>query len=181
MPEELIDVCDPDGKRTGERKPKSAVHRDGDWHRAVHVWIVTPEGRVLLQKRASVKENYPGLWDVSFAGHLSAGEDAHEAAIREGAEEIGVDVAEDSFEYVTTTREAIVLNGGTYRDNEVHEIYVVRRPVDPANLSLQKEEVDAVQLVSLDELARLTISPDSGLVPHEAEYRALLQYLRTPP
>jgi isopentenyl-diphosphate delta-isomerase type 1 len=178
MPEELIDVCDGNGKRTGERKAKWAVHRDGDWHRAVHVWIVTPELRILLQKRASLKENYPGLWDVSFAGHLSAGEDARAAAIREGAEEIGVDVEEDSFEYVTTTREAVVLNGGKYRDNEVHEIYVVRRPVDPATLRLQKEEVDEVQLVSLDELAHLTSSPDSGLVPHEAEYRALLQHLR---
>jgi isopentenyl-diphosphate delta-isomerase len=73
---ERIDVLTPDGRPTGVTKGKSEVHRDGDWHRAAHVWIVTPSGRILLQRRSVRKENYPGFWDVSAAGHLSAGESA---------------------------------------------------------------------------------------------------------
>ena len=38
--EELVDVLTPAGDPTGMRKPKAAVHRDGDWHRAAHVWIL---------------------------------------------------------------------------------------------------------------------------------------------
>ena len=39
---ELIDVLTRAGELTGVRKPKPEIHRDGDWHRAAHVWIVTP-------------------------------------------------------------------------------------------------------------------------------------------
>ena len=61
---------------TGERKLKSEVHRDGDWHRSSHVWLLSPEGRLLLQRRSEAKVTWPGLWDVSAAGHISAGESA---------------------------------------------------------------------------------------------------------
>ncbi|HLJ74165.1 MAG TPA: NUDIX hydrolase, partial [Thermoanaerobaculia bacterium] len=67
---ELIDVLKPDGLPTGERKPKAEIHRDGDWHRAAHIWIVSRDGRFLIQRRSPRKENNPGLWDVSAAGHL---------------------------------------------------------------------------------------------------------------
>jgi hypothetical protein len=51
------------------------VHADGDYHRAVHVWIyVESTGELLLQKRADRKDSWPGLWDISSAGHISAGD-----------------------------------------------------------------------------------------------------------
>ena len=54
---------------------RSAVHRDGDYHRAVHVWIFAESTQqLLLQKRADCKDSWPGLWDISSAGHVSAGD-----------------------------------------------------------------------------------------------------------
>jgi hypothetical protein len=51
------------------------VHADGDYHAAVHVWIyVESTGELLLQKRADRKDSWPGLWDISSAGHISAGD-----------------------------------------------------------------------------------------------------------
>jgi isopentenyldiphosphate isomerase len=51
------------------------VHADGDYHGAVHVWIyVESTGELLLQKRADRKDSWPGLWDISSAGHISAGD-----------------------------------------------------------------------------------------------------------
>ena len=38
--EEQFDVMDASGGLTGLRKARRAVHADGDWHAAVHVWIV---------------------------------------------------------------------------------------------------------------------------------------------
>jgi len=80
---ELIDVLTAEGAPVGIAKTKAEVHRDGDWHRAAHVWIVASDGRLLLQRRSLRKENYPSLWDVSAAGHLSAGETSKECAVRE--------------------------------------------------------------------------------------------------
>jgi len=170
---ELIDVLTESGAPTGERKSKADVHRDGDWHCAAHLWIVGSDGRLVLQKRAMAKENWPGKWDVSVAGHVSAGERPEDAAVREAREELGLDVSRGGLLHLGTTRERCVLNGGTYLDNEVHEIYIIRLDVDPAALSLDPAEVEAVALAAPDELARF------DLVPHAEEYSLLRRHFET--
>lgn len=39
MSEELFDVLDEQGHKTGEVKARSAVHRDGDYHRYA-LWVI---------------------------------------------------------------------------------------------------------------------------------------------
>jgi isopentenyl-diphosphate Delta-isomerase len=160
---ELIDVLTANGQPTGIRKPKSEIHRDGDWHRAAHVWIVAPDGRVLVQRRSLRKENNPGLWDVSAAGHLSAGESAIEAAVRETGEEIGLALSPNELNHLATMPQSCVLNEGTYFDNEIHEIFLVRRDVDVRSLKLDREEVAEVKWVR-------ELRPDGTFVPHGEEY-----------
>ena len=85
---EMFDVRTPQGDPTGEVKERSAVHRDGDWHGTAHIWLVRRrEGRIelLLQKRSRTKESFPGCYDTSCAGHLSAGDTFLEAALRDTA------------------------------------------------------------------------------------------------
>lgn len=168
--QELIDVLDANGHPTGERKPKEAIHRDGDWHRAAHVWIVTPDRQVLLQKRAAVKENWPGWWDVSAAGHCSAGESAVETAVRETEEELGLTLDTRDLVHIATFRDPVVLRDGRYIDNEIHEVFLVRRDVDLRALRLQPEEVDDVALVDVDEL-----TSRDDLVPHGGEHALIRQ------
>jgi len=160
----------------GPIKTKAEVHRDGDWHVAAHVWIATPDGRVLLQKRSTEKENWSGYWDVSAAGHLSAGETPVEAAVRETFEELGLRIAPGELRRLGVTRGQSVLRDGTYIDNEEHEIFLVEREVDPSALTLQAGEVDEVMLVPIDQLSKV-----EPLVPHELEYRMLMDKLRACP
>ncbi len=167
---EQIDVLDENGHPTGITKPKDAVHRDGDWHRAAHVWIVTTDGRVLLQKRAAVKENWPGWWDVSAAGHCSAGESAVETALRETAEELGLELSAAELQHAGTFRDPVVLRDGTYIDNEIHEVFLVRRDVDIAAVRPQEGEVEAVALVPLE-----TLLSRRDLVPHPGEHALIRQ------
>ena len=164
---ELIDVLDATGAPAGRTKPKPEIHRDGDWHRAVHVWILTPDGGILVQRRALVKENNPGLWDVSCAGHISAGESVINACVRESKEELGLDIEPHEFRHVGTFAETSVLNGGTYIDNEFHEIFVVHRDIDVSKLRLQAEEVGDARLVTREELREL------DMVEHPREYEML--------
>lgn len=57
--EELFDILHEDGTPKGISKARSAVHRDGDWHRSTHIWVLSVEGRVLIQKRAVGKDTFP--------------------------------------------------------------------------------------------------------------------------
>ena len=74
-PEEYFDILDEHGNKTDRIKPRSEVHRDGDWHRAVHIWIINNQGEILLQRRAPDKDTHPNFWDISVGGHLQAGDD----------------------------------------------------------------------------------------------------------
>jgi isopentenyl-diphosphate delta-isomerase len=172
---EIVDVLDPVTGEAVGRKPKPDVHRDGDWHRAAHVWFVTPDGRILLQKRSVRKENHPGFWDVSCAGHVSAGETAMEAAIRECEEELGLRVEPAELLPVGITRESHIINDGRYIDREIHEVFLVRRPIDVGALRLQPEEVDDAKLVSAEELQEMIGRGE--LVDHSHEYALLFAVL----
>jgi len=124
---EYVDLLDPLGRPMGRTKPKSAVHRDGDWHGAAHVWILNTEGLILIQRRSPTKENWPNLWDVSVAGHVSAGEEPVEAAIREAKEELGVTLVPGECRYLFTVAEQVALNNGNYFDNEYHHVFLVEK------------------------------------------------------
>ena len=87
--DELVDILTDTGELTGQKCLKSEAHQKGLYHQSVHVWFYTVEGKVLLQKRASVKKVFPNKWDVSVAGHIGAGEGIIETAMRETEEEIG--------------------------------------------------------------------------------------------
>ena len=67
---EYFDVLDELGNKTGEIKEREQVHKDGNWHRAVHIWIINDLCEILLQKRSLKKENHPNMWHVSCAGHI---------------------------------------------------------------------------------------------------------------
>ena len=83
---ELFDVVDENGMPTGEIIERSEAHRLGKPHRTSHVWIVRKKGErveILLQKRCEQKDSYPGCYDISSAGHIPAGDDFEESALRE--------------------------------------------------------------------------------------------------
>lgn len=89
MSEEWFDVVNARDEVTG-RALRRDVHARGLWHRAVHVLVFDPAGRVFLQKRSMIKDLSPGLWDSSCSGHLDSGEDYDHAATRELGEELGL-------------------------------------------------------------------------------------------
>ena len=92
-PSERFDVVLADGTPTGRTKTRAGVHRDGDWHRSVHVWVagVDPaEGPFLtFQRRSPRKDTWPGRLDATVGGHFGAGEELRQA-LREVEEELGV-------------------------------------------------------------------------------------------
>ena len=119
---EVLDLLDAHGDPTGEKKARAAVHRDGDWHRAFHLWVVHPDGYVLLQRRAKTKDLAPGKVDVSVGGHLRAGEIWIDA-LREAEEEIGLTLRPGDVDLLGTVRSERRYPGGAL-DREFQDVYV---------------------------------------------------------
>ena len=171
--DERIDIWDADGKPTGQTALKSEAHRQGWWHPTVHIWFYTGTAQVLLQRRAAVKETFPGLWDVSVAGHIGAGEDSVAAALREIREEIGLDVSASELEAAGLYPEARDHPGGI-RDREYHHLYFCRLPVSVESLVPQPGEVDDLRLFPLLQLAEeiMGLANPAPYVPHAPAYYA---------
>ena len=86
---EWFDVVDEEDRVVG-RELRSVVHGQGLRHRAVHILVRDPNGRILLQKRSTTKDMNPRKWDSSASGHLVAGETYDQAAVRELKEELDI-------------------------------------------------------------------------------------------
>ena len=86
---EIFDVVDENDQVTGTAT-RSEVHAHQLLHRAVHAFVFNKHGDLLLQKRSSLKDQHPGVWDSSVSGHLDSGESYEAAAVRELSEEMGI-------------------------------------------------------------------------------------------
>ena len=152
---EYLDVVDENGMPTGETVERSVAHREGFPHRTSHLWLVRKrDGRiqVLLQKRAMTK-SFPGCYDISSAGHIPAGQDYYPSAIRELKEELGLTAKES--ELIPCGDMKIVWDdvffGIPYHDRQYTKVLLLWADVEEDQLTLQKEEVDGVRGIDLQE------------------------------
>jgi isopentenyldiphosphate isomerase len=151
--DKVIDVLDSYGEPTGQTLPRRVVHTQSLWHGGVHVWVYNRNGEILLQLRAPNKEIYPNTWDISAAGHASAGETPIQAAMREAHEELGLYLQPNELTFIGVTRtiRPIPNTGWTHRVFDRN--YLVQKDIPAASFQLQKEELTAVRWVSIAELS----------------------------
>jgi isopentenyldiphosphate isomerase len=92
---ERFSIARPDGETTGISGPRWIFHLFGLLHRAAEIALATPTGLILLQRRSPTKDNWPGAFDMTVAGHIPQREDGSSMSFEEGAwkeieEEIGL-------------------------------------------------------------------------------------------
>ncbi|WP_339662657.1 NUDIX domain-containing protein [uncultured Polaribacter sp.] len=166
--DELIDILTPEGKFTGKTALKSEAHKHGWFHATVHIWLFTSDEKILLQKRAMSKKVFPGLWDISVAGHIAAGEEILASAKREIFEEIGLEIQDkDLLKIGTRIHQVSHANG--IQDNEHHHVFIAELKVPLSALTIQEEEVDEIQLFDL-EILKNTEQYENVLLSRFHEY-----------
>jgi isopentenyldiphosphate isomerase len=177
--EEFIDVLDENGIKTGEILPRSEIHKRGLWHRAIVVAIVNEKNEVLLQQRSFNKEKNPGMWDISVAGHISAGQDALSAATREINEEVSVNLGYSvdikEFRYMFTYRTEQVIRPD-FIERQFYDFFILRENgLKSESIKIQKSEVEQIKFVTASELTQLI--ENGEIVKRDALYKELLNYL----
>jgi len=166
--DEEVDVIDENDNLLGFTKMKSQVHKDGDWHRAAHLWVIIGN-KILMQKRAPTKYTFPNCFDVACAGHVIAGESYEKTIERELEEELGIKANKKDFIY-TGKRKLISVEKGKVKSREIVAVYIYRFRGKLSDIKVQEEEISEVKLFGINELKDL-IKTKPGLFagPEKAE------------
>ncbi len=162
--DELVDILDAEGNPTGESLLKSEAHRLGLFHPTVHVWCYDKKGFVLLQQRGKEKTNFPLKWDISVAGHVSAGETLTEAAVREVHEEIGVEIDVKQLEKIGVFKTEHQ-HAPDYFDREFNHTFLCHLPSGTI-LKKQESEVEALEWFPMEKLKAWVQREHEVLVPN---------------
>lgn len=176
MAEEYFDILDENGNKLNFIKKRTEVHRDGDWHKSVHIWIINQNGDILLQRRTQDKDSDPNMLDISCAGHLSSGDDSITGAIRELKEELSLEVEPSDLKYITTLKRSPKHDDG-FIDNEFDDLYLLRINKKIEELTYQKEEIVEIFFVPYKKFKEMVEKRQKDLVIYPDEYKILFDLL----
>ena len=155
METEKLRVYDEKGNPQGIAT-RQAVHEQGHWHKTFHCWMVgcrDNRNTIYLQLRSEEKKDFPGLFDITAAGHLLADETV-EDGIREVREELGLKVDFDKLILLGMVKDQMKLPG--FIDNERCHCFLYQMPENnDVRFKLQLEEVSGIAKVDFEALADL--------------------------
>lgn len=137
---ELWDIYDVNRNKIGKLHERGRRLRIGEYHLVADIWTITSQGKILITQRHPNK--YLGLMWECTGGAVVAGESSLEGAVRELAEEVGIQVEADHLKLIST-----------YQSRECFlDTYLNRQDIELKDIKLQEEEVIAAKLVSYEEL-----------------------------
>ncbi len=142
---EVWDIVDENGVPTGRTAIRGrCMLKSGEYHLVVHIWIVSPDGKFLIQRRADSKKLMPGEW-AATGGAAIAGENSFAAAGRELFEELGI----------SSDKDKLIKLARIKRRNSILDIWVITSELPAERLALQRSEVAEAKWVTEAELRRM--------------------------
>ena len=161
MMDEMCLLVDPEDRVIGSKSKLDCHRNEGIRHRAFSVLIFDSEGRLLVQKRASEKITFPGVWANSCCSHpldieseKNGPEGVMTAAKRKLHQELGIPQNETDgwiFHHIGRMEYACRWNKG-WIEREIDHIMVVRAdPTVDHNLN----EISEVLWAKPDEVKKM--------------------------
>ena len=162
---EKRDLYDINRNPTGETIYKGEEIPNGKYIIVVLVFIQNDEGKFLIQKRSKIKN---GKY-ATTGGHPKSGENSVQGIITEVKEEIGVELKKTDLQ--------LYYSGRSDEEKVFWDDYYIKMNVpNIENLKLQKEEVESVCWLSIDEIKELQ-KDNMFFKNHYEEFEILLNWL----
>lgn len=136
---DLQDVYNEQRQLTGISKYRSEF-TDNEYSMSTFIWIVNSNDELLVQVRSSSDDNKPNTYGIT-GGAVEKGETSLEASIRELKEELGLDIDKEQLIFIASER----------RQRKFFEYYMLKIDIDINNLVLQKEEVEKVEWITMED------------------------------
>ena len=154
--DELFDVLNDSGERTETTKRRGDIHRDGDWHASVHIWIA--------RRRISGME---------FLLQKRAGEDAISAAIRELREELGIRARPSEFVLLFRRKvsEDNIFHGKRFLNNELKWVFLYKGALADTSIHFEEEEISGVEWQNAVSIRKALEKKDPGYCIDLQEFR----------
>lgn len=153
---EQRDLYDINRKLTGEKIFKGEPIPEGKYIIVVLAFIQNSKNELLIQKRSANKDGKYG----GTGGHPKSGETSLQGMITEIKEEIGLDVNPEELELIFSGREDST--------HVFYDLYYMKKDLEISNLTLQKEEVDFVKWMPINDVLKIIENGDF-LKNHEDE------------
>ncbi|CAN7414631.1 NUDIX hydrolase [Rossellomorea sp. LjRoot5] len=160
MEQEKLAILNETGERIGVGS-RSEVHAKGYWHETFHCWFARydtdlKETFIYFQLRSDTKKDFPGLLDITAAGHILFDEKI-EDGVREVHEELGIKVLFEELEDLGIVKEELIQEGMI--DREHTNVFLYTNPVSYEEFQLQPEEVTGI--------FRSTLADFKSLIQHD--------------
>lgn len=149
---------------------RSEIHSKGFLHQVVHCWIIDEvdnEKWIYFQQRSYKKKDFPGLYDISAAGHVDTGEEAGVAVIRETEEEIGIIIDSQKLKFIGSIREKMYLDN--FYNNEICEIYLYAIENPKFHIG---HEVEKMVKISFDEFKKNIFDSSKNVVAFSVDSKS---------
>ena len=145
MISEKWDIINEEGKPLGKTTLRGKVClRPGEYHLVVHIWVISSDGKVLIQRRSESKKLMPGEW-AATGGAAISGEDSFTAANRELYEELGIKTDRNTLKKILRIK----------RRSSLLDIWLTVCNLPVSELKLQESEVAEAKWVTFDELKNM--------------------------
>lgn len=135
---EKWDILDQNGKPTGKTTLRGrCILKSGEYHLVVHIWVISSEGKLLIQRRSDSKRLMPGEW-AATGGAAISGENSYKAASRELFEELGIESTPETLKKMFRIK----------RRNSLLDVWIISCDIPASELTLQQSEVAEAKWVS---------------------------------
>lgn len=142
MINEIWDILNEKGCLTGKTAIRGiGALKPGEYHLVVHIWVVSDDGKILIQQRSQAKKLMPGEW-AATGGAAISGEDSFKAASRELFEELGIASTPETLNKIFRIK----------RRNSLLDVWTINCNTPVSKLTLQESEVASAKWVTLPEL-----------------------------
>lgn len=179
--EEILDVLQEDGTKTGFTATKSQIHKRGLWHNEVACWIANRKSQYLLLKRLGNKDFKPNKWGI-VAGHVQSGESNIAAVERALRRELNLNSSNYSFKTLITNKQkqtgvkfklfnssAKVHNSGSGAlvNKRITTSYILFLDIPIESVAFNKKEFSEIRFFSIPEIRELI---QNGDMVYDKEY-----------